>query len=217
MSVDAVTSKQSDVLINGATCGFWENPATIDGQEIELVKFANFRTSLIEDVYMASTMAATCQKNSSIASNCVSYSPKEIEWTSGTDITCPFDEKLCHRNKTVRFDSGHIDSTLHFGINAAKEDRVLHRIVVECSPLARKGYVSDWHAMGGTKLSPISGQDAIPTQSGELFQEWLYGPNIAYGLHSTYIYSNARPSTPFSTNPAFSIESVFSYLSVLFR
>jgi hypothetical protein len=139
-----VTSKESDVLIKGSACGFWDDRDTagMPGSPLERV---GYKANLVEDFHLGSTIAAACQKNSSIASDCVSYAPKQIEWTTSTNVSCPFQSKICYRNKTVRFDTGLLDTTTYFGINAPKEDRLLLRTVAECSPLVQDGYVSDWH------------------------------------------------------------------------
>jgi hypothetical protein len=139
-----VTSKESDVLIKSSACGFWDDreSATMPGSPLERV---GYKANLVEDFHLGSTIAAACQKNSSIASDCVSYAPKQVEWTTSTNVSCPFQDKICYQNKTVRFDTGLLDTTEFFGINAPKADRLLLRTVAECSPLIQDGYVSDWH------------------------------------------------------------------------
>ena len=191
-----VTSKESDVLIRGADCGFWVNPgpASTDAQDANAL--SAWRANSAEDLHLASTMAAACQKNSSVASDCVSYAPREIEWTTTTKTTCPFDPKICYQNTTVRFDTGLIDSTEGFGINAQKQDRLLYRNVVECTPLVREGYISDdWHDMNGTKIRPgnVEG-NVLNTQPGEKWVELYYGPGYLLGLNSTFIYSDREPT-----------------------
>jgi hypothetical protein len=189
-----VTSKESDVLIKSSQCGFWneQDSATRSGVFAEQRGWA---ANLAEDFHLASTMAAACQKNSSIASDCISYAPKRIEWTTSTDISCPFDKKICYQNKTVRFDTGFLDTTVYFGINAPRDDRLSLRHVVECSPLVQEGYVSDWHDMNGTKFAPgnLNG-DVLVTRPGEKWLEWYYGPDGQFGLNSTFIYSDLEPS-----------------------
>lgn len=186
-----VTNKESDVLIKGSTCGWWMAPVMTN----DTAAYESYVSNLVEDKYLASTMAAACNKDSGVSSDCVSYSPKEIEWTTKVDVPCPFDQKICYQNKSVRFDSGLADTTQHFGINARKEDRLQFRMVTECSPLVREGYVSDWHSMNGTRLDPglIDG-DIMQTAPDEKWIEFYYGASRYLGLNSTLIYSDREPT-----------------------
>lgn len=167
---------------------------TTDAEDTDAL--SAWRANKVEDIHLASTMAAACQKNSSVTSDCVSYAPKEIEWTTTIKNACPFDTKICYQNKTVRFDSGLLDTTTELGINAQKPDRVLYRNVVECAPLMRDGYISDdWHDINGTRLRPgnVDG-NILNTQPGEKWIEWYYGPGELLGLNSTFIYSDREPT-----------------------
>lgn len=193
-----VTSKDADVLVKSDKCGFWLKPGPVavsNHQDLDREKASAFTAATTEDYHLASTMAASCQKNSSVASDCISYAPKSIDWSTTTKSSCAFDPKICSQNITVRFDTGPIDSTMHFGINAPKKNRLTYRSVVECSPLTREGYMSDWHDMNGTKLAPgnVDG-NILQTQPGESWLEWYYGPNLALGLNSTFIYSDREPT-----------------------
>jgi hypothetical protein len=198
-----VQSKDSEVLIKGSGCGFW-NPGTQDGPLDDFVAQAAYRANLAQDLASASIMASMCQSNSSISSGCVSYAPRKIEWTTSSQAPCPFDEKICYQNTTVRLDSGLIDSLVHFGINAAQKDRIFYRSVAECSPLVRDGYVQDWHDMNGTRLTTpwTTEKDVIKAQPGELFLELFYGIDTIDDLNSTILYSNRDPTvTVFPTQP----------------
>jgi hypothetical protein len=151
----------------------------------------SFQANVVEDFNLASTMATACQQNSTVASDCISYAPKQLTWTTSTNGSCPFDKKICYQNTTVRFDSGLLDSTEHFGINAVSSDRIQLRAVMTCTPLMREGYVSDWHDMNGTRFAP--GQlpgDVMHTAPGELWLEWFYGPTARMDTNSTIIYSD---------------------------
>jgi hypothetical protein len=190
-----VTSKVSDVLIKSDNCGFWVSPDLLDADEQSPDAILSYTANYAEDVRLASTMAAACQKNSSVASECVSYAPNSIEWTTTVSSRCPFDEKICYNNVSVRFDTGMIESTKHLGINAAKKDQFFFRNVVECAPLTRGGYVSDWHELGEMEIAPgnVEGNVLTP-KPGEGWLEWFYGPSLYMGLNSTFMYSNRTPT-----------------------
>ncbi|KAH3944986.1 hypothetical protein HBI56_057610 [Parastagonospora nodorum] len=185
-----VTSKESDVLIKSSECGFWDNRTGI-AVPGNYSQRKSFQANVVEDFNLASTMATACQQNSTVASDCISYAPKQLTWTTRTNESCPFDKKICYQNTTVRFDSGLLDSTEHFGINAVSSDRIQLRAVMTCTPLMREGYVSDWHDMNGTRFAP--GQlpgDVMHTAPGELWLEWFYGPTARMDTNSTIIYSD---------------------------
>jgi hypothetical protein len=197
-----VASSNSEVLVRGSGCGFWSSRAQT-GSPDDFVAQAAYRANLAEDSDLASTMASTCQKNSSITSGCVSYAPKKVQWTTATNIPCPFDAKICYQNTTVRLDSGFVDSLVHLGMNAPKKDRVLYRKVAECTPLVYDGYVQDWHDMNGTifRAGEVN-EEIVQTHPGELFLEWFYGASTVDGINSTLSYSNRDPTfTMFGTQP----------------
>lgn len=205
-----VTSKNSEVLIRGTNCGFWNNPATADpnAERSTIGARTAYFANLIEDFSTASTLASQCTGDSSIASKCVSYAPERINYTTTMNHSCPFAPNMCVGNKVVRFDSGLIDSSKHLGINSPKKDRISFRRVVECAALTREGYMEDWHSMGGAILN-TPGQaegDIIPTQEGEAFFEFFYGPNHWVGLNSTFIHSNATPSYTLWGQEMFSLQ-----------
>ncbi|KAF2733987.1 hypothetical protein EJ04DRAFT_577289 [Polyplosphaeria fusca] len=211
-----VTNKNSEVLVKGTSCGFWNNPSTSDANdprstvEARTAYFAN----LIEDFATASTMASMCSGNLSITSECISYAPERIHWETLTNISCPFASKMCVDNKAVQFDSGLVDSSTHLGINAPKNDRILFRRVVGCAPLLRDGYLKDWHSMGGAILGSPGQADGnvIPTQEGEEYIEFFYGPNYYVGLNSTFMQSNAAPSYNLWGGQIFTLQGVNAIL-----
>jgi hypothetical protein len=185
-----VTNKESYVLVRSSECGLWLEPSNITAPDYG-AQIADFKTKKTEDYNLASTMAVSCRKDSVVTSDCVSYAPKQMEWTTTINTPCPFENKICSRNSTVQFDSGFLDTTLHFGIMAARQDRLLFRTVAECAPLVRYGYVSAWHDMNGTR--PAQGSslgDVLLTQHGEKWLELFYGPNLSAGLNSTLIFSD---------------------------
>ncbi|KAH8722812.1 hypothetical protein GQ44DRAFT_828694 [Phaeosphaeriaceae sp. PMI808] len=200
-----VTNKESDVLIKQENCGLWENPL-LTRPNAPNAERAEFSAGLADDFDLASTMAFACRKDSSISSNCLSYAPKQIEWTTSTEAACPFDQKICDTNTTVRFDTGLLDTTLHFGINAPKEDRLFYRRVSECTRLKREGYVSDWKDMNNTQFAPGSVEgNVMYTWPGEEWIEFYYGPNDALGLNSTFIYSSRSPTVLMYGSQLFSL------------
>jgi hypothetical protein len=204
-----VTSKESDVLVKTSKCGLWDDRVTSQTTG-DFEGRTGFRSNKDEDLYLASTMAASCQKNSSVASDCVSYAPERITWTTTTNTTCPFEKEICYQNKAVRFDTGLIDTAVHLGINAPKEDRLYLRNVVECSPLVRDDYTSDWHDMNNTKFAPgnLDG-DVLITQPDERWMEWFYGPFDGFGLNSTFIYSDRDATATMFGTQLFSLAYVF--------
>jgi hypothetical protein len=200
-----VTTKESFVLMRSHECGLWLEPSNVPtpGSNVHL---ADFKAKKTEDYNLASTLAIACGKDSAVASDCVSYAPKQNEWAIDVDALCPFENQMCYKNTAVRFDSGLLDSTLHFGINAPNDDRLLFRAVAECAPLVRDGYISDWHDMNGTRPAPGSSLgNVLLAQPGELWLELFYGPNLSTGLNSTLIFSDRDKSLTMFGEQLFSL------------
>ncbi|KAF2825406.1 hypothetical protein CC86DRAFT_407618 [Ophiobolus disseminans] len=207
-----ITSKESDVLVKGADCGFWSTSNRLATGAVDSDALVAYGANFAEDMHLASTMAVACQKNSSVASDCVSYAPKQVEWTTTITRSCPFDPKMCYKNTTVRFDTGLLDTTEVFGINAQKSDRLLWRNVVECSPLVREGYYKDWHSMNGTKFRVGEGDEAtLQSEPGEEWLELFYGPNLRVGINSTFFYSNRAPTTTMFGTQLWSLSAARTY------
>jgi hypothetical protein len=64
--------------------------------------------------------------------------------TTNLSAACPFASEACE-GPAASFDSGLIDSSMHLGINAPKQDRVQIRRVMTCVPVPiEKRYSGDW-------------------------------------------------------------------------
>jgi hypothetical protein len=204
-----VTSKESDVLVKTSNCGLWDD-RTVSSMPSDFAGKIGFRSNQDEDFYLASTLADSCQKNSSVASDCVSYAPERISWTTSTSTSCPFEKEICYQDTSVRFDSGFLDTAVHLGINAPKKDRLYMRNVVECSPLTRDGYISNWHDMNNTKFAPghLDG-DVLVTSPDERWIEFFYGPFDGFGLNATFMYSDRDATATMFGTQLFSLAYVF--------
>jgi len=167
--VSLVTDNGSDVLVAGSSCGSWKRVSSDDTESWRPLSTA-FLSSLAHDLDTASTMTTLCGNKSFSTGDCTSYAPQEIRWSMISNIYCPFAPKMCIDNKAVRFNSGSISSHGHFGINAPAADRFSLRIVMECAPITRDGFMQDWH----------NKTDTLPNMQpyeGEKFLEFFYGPH----------------------------------------
>jgi hypothetical protein len=206
--VSLVTSGESEVLVMGPTCGFWENPSTsdINANRSTMQPRVDYFSNLVQDFSVASTMATLCSNKSSGAGDCNSYAPQQIEWSMTPNVSCPFAPDMCIDNKAVRFDSGPISSDTHLGINTPEADRFSYRSVIECAPIIRDGFMQDWHDMNGTILTtPDITYPMIITEPGEEYLEFFYGPNYWVGLNSTFIFGSSVPSFTMWSNQKFSL------------
>lgn len=59
------------------------------------------------------------------------------------EAPCPFDSEICRSSSSnLHLDSGLLDSSKHFGLNTAPDERILFRSVLHCAPLVTEGYTS---------------------------------------------------------------------------
>lgn len=217
---------KNEVLLRGHTCGIWQNPASWNEYSSGTVADLLENDEWVAYNFGSSTAAATFSRQcynttaaDSALANCNAYAPSLLIWDV-EETSCPFDEKMCQNGTTIRLDSGLLDSLHDFGVNAPHHDRIKYRRVVECSPLTRDGYVTDFlnasqvHASLGPQTSDLlSGP-----QEGIIFQEYQYGSSLTFNMSSTYVWNNATLSgTDLLGNsdlPQFLIDAEISMLGV---
>ncbi|KAJ9607619.1 hypothetical protein H2200_007697 [Cladophialophora chaetospira] len=136
--VSRVTITGPQVLVRGSTCGIF-SPSR-ESSQLEDMQWAAW---LDQTTFSASRLAQQCYNSSSKAlpSNCAAFGPRLLPFNVTTAVDCPFEARMCS-NKTVRFESGTLDSQLHFGVNTEPKDRVKYRRVVECAPVTQDGFAS---------------------------------------------------------------------------
>lgn len=67
---------------------------------------------------------------------------------------CPFPSSMCKSNNTnVHLDTGYVDSTLHFGLNAPDNLRFAWRSVLKCAPLKTEGFTGTRNELNKTFMT----------------------------------------------------------------
>ncbi|KAF2459446.1 hypothetical protein BDY21DRAFT_338281 [Lineolata rhizophorae] len=203
-----IVNDNSRVLVKGSTCGWWYETYEGSASDPEqLIPRQNFENRAIQDERTAMDMVRLCVGTDGMndGADCEGYGPRMIKWDTtissiGNGTSCPFASGMCANNTIARFDSGFLNSHWDFGINTAESDRVEFRRVMECAPLTREGYFEEWQSLEGVNSSV--GLGAVQRVPNEAFQQFFYGPNVVYGLNSTFVYSNVTAaSTLWDYNP----------------
>jgi hypothetical protein len=81
-----------------------------------------------------------------------------------SNATCPFDADLVVSNTSnLILDTGLIDTNDRLGVNAPPDQRLQHRIVLQCAPLSITGYSPNYQAVNNftyTRYEYSAGNDA---------------------------------------------------------
>lgn len=165
----ANTSNPS-ILLRPASCGYAS--LSFDTKEDRDNAFYKIRS----DMKDAWTYAQSCYVPYPIPVGCMM--PTQEFFASGTEnITCPF-PGLCLYSDTaaIQYDTGLINSNVHFGINAPPSEQVNYERITTCAPLNTSSFES---------LSTATSASAFPI--GDLLEVFDLGPNSDYG-NFTYEY-----------------------------
>lgn len=126
-----VVAPHSDVLLASSTCGqfaFLSQEATQSAYTAE----AYYGQYMSSNWRAGEKFVTNCYDFSSPATDkstsCLAPGKALIPWTT-SNISCPFDDQICAGGQAVAFDTGHIDSHMHLGINSPPEHRVTVRHV----------------------------------------------------------------------------------------
>lgn len=184
------TKTGSDVLLTasdhcglvGAGQGFEQNSAQVN----------NLLTAgQMAAVKAAETYAEQCYQtdgNTSLSS-CGTYPQKQLNFTTGTAV-CPFgDGSPCQTTNStvVTFDTGLLDSSNDFGVNAPRYESIQYRRLTTCATVHTAGYVTVFNASNGP--------DASKYPPGSVFLRYDYGP--LGGSNWTWEYSELWDSVPY--------------------
>lgn len=171
-----VTAVQSYVLLNEVSCGGFPMP-DLQATPESLDYYAVYGSYVRRLFLTASNYAASCYGTSlsdTSWEDCNALGRQHLQWSTHTNIPCPFAPEMCLRDLAVRLDSGLIDSHLQLGINAPRSDRIGYRQVTECAPIVQDGYVKGPMSTNETNINPIYLQW---NTDGELWWEYHYGAN----------------------------------------
>ena len=133
------TYKSDDVKIKPSNCGM----LVADNQQ-NLAAFSTTVSKFANDTIAARAYARSCYGQPSTSSVCGFYAQQSLPYTR-SNVKCPFGEdtngqRLCSVDSALTLDSGLLDSSEYLGINAPKNDRILFRRSLTCSPINVTAY-----------------------------------------------------------------------------
>ena len=202
-----VVSTRSDVLLEPTGCGRWW-AYSFDGDRggTSFPQAANRyykQLGALHDLQTtASHYASSCHGNNGKPNDCTAYGRRMPNWTSSLRSGCIFEEPMCLENQTFTIDSGHIYSDLDLGINASPRDRLSLRVVKECAPLKREGYM---YLYDRSNISSIFKDRDIfgvgyavehylfntwPLHENAAFEAFFYGEQLVRPTTATFIFNN---------------------------
>jgi hypothetical protein len=137
------TGISDEILIKSSNCGYPDAYGDASAKA-----FRQYDSYISGSVTAAANYAQECYKTESTSDvfDCSSghFVVGRMPTTIDTEADCPFAPELCRSNNSkIRLDTGYLDSTDHFGINAPPDQRFLFRYVMHCAPLETEGYKHD--------------------------------------------------------------------------
>ncbi|KAK7184516.1 hypothetical protein DPSP01_013940 [Paraphaeosphaeria sporulosa] len=184
-------------LVRSEVCGYPKEIShirAVEAYNLEGDQLTTFNSEVLLGrltLTKSATYARSCYTNplDSGATDCNIYINTYLE---GVDVsavenaTCPFGGNSCGTSKGVRYDSGHISSSKHLGINFPQSEDVSIRRVTSCAPIDSEQYATDWKP---NRIEAFGGR----TNTSVRFWEFGQGPQ---GCRAT-IPNNQTADTTF--------------------
>lgn len=162
-----------EVLLDGSNCAF----VNIQYSDVEAESLLQPYTSRQSN--NAANYAQQCYATTTSGMfDCGTFVKPRIPGSVDNQTACPFAKGLCQSDASLRLDTGYIDSHEHLGLNAPFDERVIFRTVLQCAPLATKGYTSN-----------------VSTSTGN-YTTYNYGPRMS---GSNYTQRASRSDTQYLT------------------
>jgi hypothetical protein len=167
--------ESNNVKIKSSNCGM-----LVANNQQSLAAFSTTVSKFANDTIAARAYARSCYGQTTTSSVCGLYAQQSLPYTS-SNVKCPFGEdtngqRLCSVDLALMLDSGLLDSSEHLGINAPKNDRILFRRSLTCSPINVTAY---------QKPSNLTDEDG--------FANWQYFLGPIDGVADwTYVYDTHK-------------------------
>lgn len=105
---------------------------------------------------------------------------------------CPFSSNICKFNNTnIQLDTGYVDSTIHFGLNAPDNQRISWRNVLTCAPLKTDGFTGTVNELNKTFMTYNYGNVRVGSSDNSSEMTYTY---MVSDLESQYSQSIQTPS-----------------------
>jgi hypothetical protein len=148
-----LTTLGNEVLVRSPNCGQWTSDFIANSSDPGRALY-DYATHMTENADLSAQYFRDClsgsQSSAEIESSteCNVFKSSSISYNTTNNVPCPFSDEMCLGpiNSSVKFDTGLLDSTNHFGINADKKYRVQLRKTMTCSPITTQGFVQNGSA-----------------------------------------------------------------------
>ncbi|KAJ0116553.1 hypothetical protein J7T55_007533 [Diaporthe amygdali] len=127
----------NEVLLNGTNCAV-VSPYSTDPNSAQIIQ-----PYLSQVAHSAANYAQQCYSADSPGMfDCAYFAKNHLPCTVDTQAACPFrSNSICRTNTSnIRLDTGYIDLSNDFGVNAPPDNNILFRAVLQCAPLETRGY-----------------------------------------------------------------------------
>lgn len=132
----------SDVLLDGSNCGVLTTEGAVKTVQAASILYSD----MAQKIGQAANYAQQCYSSSrSGMLDCTSFVVDHLSSTVDTQAPCPFPEAdVCRlQSSNLHLDTGHLDSSRFFGLNAPNSQRIFFRNVLECAPLVTEPFAQD--------------------------------------------------------------------------
>jgi hypothetical protein len=193
----------NEVQVLPGKCGWYmdspftniTNDAAFEQANAQIVSARNgYRSSAI---YSSACYARREGKDT----NCASYVTDLLPYDTKTNLSCPFDQKICNASAIV-MDTGFLQSDKHFGINTLAKDAMSLRKQLTCAPLNGENYTPGWVQTNESTVYPagtwVKGYKFGPNPDDDPFKEYttvvaqstLKWGDLRYNLASSSYFQN---------------------------
>jgi hypothetical protein len=167
------TGISDEVIMKPDNCGYINNTAT----ELDLTSYNLLVQDQDQKISAAANYAQQCYAaNGSGVFDCNYFAISRMPTILNADASCPFAPEMCRSSDggNMRLDTGYLSSHDHFGINAAPDERILYRHVMECAPFNTAGFESNGTA-DDLNVTRYNYGPAIRTLNGSVeLGNWTY-------------------------------------------
>jgi hypothetical protein len=128
-------------LISGDACGALIPSTTAASDSISSTSVMMQKAAA--DLSNAARYARTCYVDNATSPECELFPTTSLSWQEDAGAACPFqDSEICVEGLAFKVTAGPIDSHIHLGINAPREQRIRYKRNSICAPIPTGGYAA---------------------------------------------------------------------------
>lgn len=167
-SSQITTDTANEVLLTGSNCGPLRSNDDVDADAYNNL----FEPHQHQRVTAYSNYALQCYTGNATAAveDCHPYIQANLKMTVSRNASCPFASEMCKsQTENLIVDTGYMDSSKAFGINAPPKNRFQLRMVHHCAPIVTQGFTNA----------------SVGENTTETFQRYYYGA-LSTGINFTH-------------------------------